>query len=164
MAFLEGESPSAPVPIVLEDLVESSSSFSDVNKFCTVVCDTVSDKTALLGLGGVILPLKHHSIIVTFAPTTDDTTRTALPKKIRLALMNHKTHFFKGGLTLQVASSIPAPLGYIFQIDLLTLLSLEQSERVPTPPLRPRRGSDLLAGIPPPCHAPWLQALLRKAL
>jgi hypothetical protein len=72
------------------------------------LCDTASDKATVLELGGVILPLEHYSIIVTFAPTTDDTTITALLKEIRLALMNHKTHFFKGGLALQVASPIPA--------------------------------------------------------
>ena len=77
-------------------------------------CDTVSDKTTLLDIGGVILPLEHHTIFVTFAPTADDTTRTALPKELRLALLNHKQHFFKGGLTLQVASAIPASPDYIF--------------------------------------------------
>jgi hypothetical protein len=37
---------------------------------------------------------------VTFAPTVDDIARTALPKKLRLALIHHKKYFFKGGLTL----------------------------------------------------------------
>ena len=84
MAFLEEESPSAPDPAVLEDFVESFF-FSEVKKrnlaakLCTFMCDTVSDKATLLELGGIILPLEHHSIIVTFAPTTDDTTKTALP-------------------------------------------------------------------------------------
>ncbi len=64
---------------------------------------------------------------MSFAPSTDDTTRTALPKELRLALIHHKDHFFKGGLTLQVASSISAPPAYIFQAALLTLLSLEQT-------------------------------------
>jgi hypothetical protein len=97
----------------LEGLVESFS-FSEIKKriltatFCTVLCDMVSDKTTILELGVVILPLERHSIIVTFASTTDDTARTALPKELRLALKHHKDHISKGSLTLQVASSIPA--------------------------------------------------------
>ncbi len=83
-------------------------------RHCTVLCDTVSDKTTLLETGGVILPLERYTVFITFAPTADDTTRTALPKELRLALLSHKSFFFKGGLTLQVASSIPAPPEYIF--------------------------------------------------
>jgi hypothetical protein len=110
-------------PGVLEDLVESFS-FSEVKKrslsarHCTVLCDTVSDKTTLLETGGVILPMELHTIFITFAPTADDATRTSLPKELRLALLSHKNLFFKGGLTLQVASSIPAHPEYIFQAAL----------------------------------------------
>jgi hypothetical protein len=84
LAFLKEDTPSAPDSFSLEDLARSFS-FSEFQKrsldakFCTVLCDTVSDKANLLELGGVILPLEHHSIIVTFAFTTDNTTRTALP-------------------------------------------------------------------------------------
>ncbi len=97
-----------------------SFSFSEIKKrsmaakFCTVLWDTVSDKTTLLEIGGVILPLERHTIFVTFAPTGDDTSRTTLPKELRLALINHKKYFFKGGLTLQVTSSIPVPPDSIF--------------------------------------------------
>ncbi len=49
---------------------------------------------------GVILLLERNTIFVTFAPTVDDTIRTALPKVFRLALIHHKKYFFKGGLTL----------------------------------------------------------------
>jgi hypothetical protein len=100
LAFLEKETPSAHDPSVLEGPVESFF-FNEVKKcsliarIYAVLCDTASDKATLRELGGVILPLEHHSIIVTFAPTTDDTTRTALPKEIRLVLKNHKTLFFK---------------------------------------------------------------------
>jgi hypothetical protein len=72
-------------PTTLEDLVERFS-FSEIRmkslaaKFCTALCDTVSDKTTLLEIGGVILPLERHTIFVTFAPTVDDTVRTALPR------------------------------------------------------------------------------------
>ena len=92
-------------PTVLEDLVESFS-FNETKKkslaakFSTVLCDTVSDKTTLLEIGGFILPLERHMIFVTFAPTVDDTTRTALPKELRLALIHHKKYFFEGGLAL----------------------------------------------------------------
>jgi hypothetical protein len=106
MTFIEEETLSLLDPTVLKNLVESFL-FSEVKKrsmsakFCNFMCDTVSDKATLLEMGGVITPLEHHSRIVTFAPTTDDTTKTALPKEIRLALENHKTHFFKEGLTLR---------------------------------------------------------------
>jgi hypothetical protein len=127
----------------MEDLVESFS-FNEIKKrslaakFCTVLCDTVNDKTTLLEIGGVILPLKQHTIFVTFAPTADDMSRRTLPKELILALINHKKYFFKGGLTLQVTSSIPVPPDYVFQAALLTLLSLEQTDKVPTPTERPR--------------------------
>ena len=104
---------------VLEELVESFS-FREIKKrslaarHCTVLCESVSDKTTLMEIGGIILPLERHTIFVSFAPTADDTTRTALPKELRLALIHHKDHFFKGGLTLQVASSILARPEYIF--------------------------------------------------
>ncbi len=106
-------------PATFEDLVESFS-FTETKKkslaakLCTVLCDTASDKTTLLEVGGVILPLNHHTIFMTFAPTVDDTARTALPRELRLALIHHKKHFFKGGLTLQVVSSIPVSPDYIF--------------------------------------------------
>ena len=61
-----------------------------------------------------------------------------------------------------MASSIPAHPEYIFQAALLTLLSLEQTDKVPTPTERPRQGSDILTGTTPQGHAPWLHALLRK--
>jgi len=102
-------------------------------RFCTVLCDAASDKTTLFSSGGVILPLEHHTIFMTFAPTVDDTARTTLPKELRLALVHHKKHFFKGGLILHVASSIPVSPEYIFQAALLTFLSLEQTYKVPTP-------------------------------
>ncbi len=51
---------------------------------------------------------------MTFAPTADDMSRTTLPKKLKLALINHKKYFFKGGLTIQVTSSILVPPDYIF--------------------------------------------------
>jgi len=139
-------------PTTLEDLVESFS-FTEIGKKslaaknCTALCDTVNDKTTLLEIRGVILPLERHTIFVTFAPTVDDTVRTALPKELRLALIHHKKYFFKGVLTLQVASSIPVSPDYIFHAALLTLLSLEQTDKVPTPTERPRQGSDLLARI-----------------
>jgi len=61
-----------------------------------------------------------------------------------------------------VASSIVVSPDYIFHAALLTLLSLEQTDKVPTPTERPCRGSNLIAGIPAQGHAPWLSALLRK--
>ena len=72
-----------------------SSSFREIKKrslaakYCTVLCETVSDKTILLEIGGgVILPLEQHTIFITFVPTADDTTRSALPKELRLALLS----------------------------------------------------------------------------
>jgi len=139
---------------VLEDLVKSLS-FIEVSKkslasrLCTVLCDTNNDKSTLLEVGGIILPLERHEICVTFASTANDTARTFLPKDIRFALKTHMRLFFSGGLILDIASSIPAPPGYIFQAALLTLLCLEQHDEVLTPSERPRQGSDILAGIPP---------------
>ena len=99
---------------VLEDLVESFS-FSEISKkslssrLCIVLFDTNSNKLTLLEVGGIILPLERDEIYITFAPTADDTARTPLPKDVRLALKIHKRLFFSGGLTLHIASSIPAP-------------------------------------------------------
>ena len=52
------------------------------------------------------------------------------------------------------------PPAYICQAALLALLTLEQSEKVPTPTERPRQASDAIAGIPPQGHAPWLAPLV----
>ena len=110
------------------------------------------------------MPLERHEIYVTFAPTTDDTARTSLPTDVRLALKTHKRLFFSRGLTLHIASSFPTPPRYIFHAALLTLLSLEQHEKVSTPFERPRQGSDILAGIPHQGHARGTQkALMDKA-
>ena len=89
----------------MEDLVESFSlsetkKTNHAAKFCTVLCDTVNEKTTLQEVGGVILPLDRHTLFVTFAPAVDDTARTALPREVRLALIHHKKYFFKGGLIL----------------------------------------------------------------
>jgi hypothetical protein len=61
-----------------------------------------------------------------------------LPRELILALIHHKKHFLKGGLTLYVTTSIPVPPGYIFQAALLALLSLEYTNKVPTSTERPR--------------------------
>jgi len=82
------------------------------------------------------------SLYVTFSPTADDTVRTSLPKEIRLALRSHKALFYPGGLVLSVASSISAPVLFIFQMTLLTLMCLEQLDHVPTPTERPRPASE----------------------
>jgi hypothetical protein len=101
LAHITEETESTLDPTTLEDLVKSFS-FSETKKkslaakFCTVLCDTVSDKTTLLEIGRVILPLERHTIFVTFAPTVDDTTRTALPKELGLALIRHKNTSSKG--------------------------------------------------------------------
>jgi hypothetical protein len=55
---------------------------------------------------------------------------------------------------MSVASSISAPPAYIFQIALLTLLSLEQTCQVPTPTERLRNVSDFTANVAPMGHAP----------
>jgi hypothetical protein len=146
----------------LEELIESFSfgevkKRSQVAKYRTVLCESITGKTTLLETGGVILPLERHTIYVSFAPMTDDTARTAMPKALRLALIHHKNYFFKGVLTLQVASSIPAPPGYIFQAVLFTLLSMEQMDKVPMPTERPRQGAYVITSLRvlPHGHAPW---------
>ncbi len=93
-------------------------------RFCTVLCDCVSDNDLLSNYGGIVLPMARMTLYLTFAPTTDDTARTSLPKEIRLALKSHKNLFYSGDLVLSVASSISAPPAYIFQIALLSLLIL----------------------------------------
>jgi hypothetical protein len=81
-------------PAVLEDMIESFS-FSEISRrfviarLCTVLCDTNNDKSTLLDIGGIILPLERHVIYITFAPTADDTARTSLPMEIRPALKTH---------------------------------------------------------------------------
>jgi len=104
---------------VMEDLAESFS-FSETKKkslatkFCTVLCNTVSDKTTLLEIGGIILPFECHMIFVTFAPTVDYMTRTALLKALRLVLVQSKKHFSKRDPALKVTSFISVSSGYIF--------------------------------------------------
>ena len=103
----------------ISDLADAFS-FCDIRKrslltrFCTVLCDSVSDQDMLANCGGIVLPMARMTLYITFAPSADDTIRTSLPKEIRLALKSHKNLFFQGGLVLSVASSISAPPAYIF--------------------------------------------------
>jgi hypothetical protein len=83
-------------------------------RFCSFLCDTISDKDALLSCGGIILPTGQMSLFLTFAPTADGIIRTTLTKEIWLALRSHKALFYQGGLVLIVASSIPASSAHIF--------------------------------------------------
>ena len=162
LQYLHKSGTSAPLdPSVIEDIADAFS-LSEIRKrslhtrFCSALCDTVSDKDLLLNCGGIILPMVRMTLFLTFAPTADDSTRISLPKEIRLALTSHKNLFYQGGLVLSVASSISVPLAYMFQFTLLTLLCLEQSDQVPAPTERPRKVSDLIADIAPMGHAPWL--------
>jgi hypothetical protein len=73
------ESPDTIVdPSTVEGLVESFF-FSEIRKktlqtrFCSALCDKVSDKDTLLNHRGIILPMGQMSIFLTFAPTADDT-------------------------------------------------------------------------------------------
>jgi len=143
----------------IEELA-GSFSFREIQKrtlqtrFCSVLCEIVSDKDALLSSGGLILPLGGMTLFLTFSPTADDTIRTSLPKEIRLAMRSHKALFYTGGILLTVTSSVAAPPAFIFQIALLTLLCLEQGDQVPTPTERPRQISDVNADVAPQGHAP----------
>jgi hypothetical protein len=57
----------------MADFVESFS-FNEVRKrtlasrFCSALCETITDKDTLLNCGGLILPMGHMSLYVTFAP------------------------------------------------------------------------------------------------
>ncbi len=83
-------------------------------RFCSVLCDTISDKDTLLNCGGIILPIRQISLFLTFALTADEIIRTSLPKEIRLVPRNHEALLYQGGMVLSVTSSIPAPPAYIF--------------------------------------------------
>ena len=104
---------------------------------------------------------------MTLAPTADDTARTTLPKELRRALANHKKIFFKGGLNLQVASSIPlgdimGPAGRHL-LDHPHHIAFPRSDRQGP---HAHRTTTSRIGRPvrdtPQGHAPWLPALLRK--
>ena len=165
LQFLRKSGTPSTVPDNIEDLAESFS-FSEFRKrslqtrFFSVLCDTVSDKDALLNCGGLILPMGQMTLFLTFAPTADDTTRTSLPMEIKLTPRSHKTLSYQGGRLLTVASSFPAPPAYISQIALLTLLCIEQANKVLTPTERPRQLSDVVSNVTPMGHAPWLHRLL----
>ena len=85
-------------PSTIEDLTDNFS-FSEIYKqtmqirLCYILCKTVSDKDALLNYGGLILPFGEMTLFLIFSPTTDDTSRTSLPKEIRPALRSHKALF-----------------------------------------------------------------------
>ncbi len=71
-------------------------------QFCSVLCDTITDKDTLLNCGGIILPMGPMSLYVTFASSMDDTIRTSLPREVRLALQSHKSLFYQGDLLMSV--------------------------------------------------------------
>ncbi len=85
----------------IEELSESFL-FSEIQKrtvqtrFCSVLCETISDKDVLLSFGGLILSFGGMTIFLTFSPTADDTIRASLSKDIRLALRSHKALFYNG--------------------------------------------------------------------
>ena len=149
----------------LSDLANNFS-FSEIrtrtlqSRFCSVLCDTTSDQVTLLNCGGLVLPIGHMSLYVSFAPSMDDTLRTSLPREVRIALRSHKALFYQGGLTLSVSSSIPLTPAALFQLAMLTLLTLHQGDSVHAPTERPRVVSDVIADIPPQGHVPWLHKLL----
>jgi hypothetical protein len=151
-----------------EELAESFS-ISEIHKrtlqtrLCFVLCETVSDKDALLSSGGLILPFRGLTLFLTFSPIADDTIRTSPPKENRLALRSHKALFYNWGLLLTGTTSVVAPLAFIFRMALLTILCLEQVDMVPTPTKRPRQISDVIADVAPHGHAPWLRRLLSAA-
>jgi hypothetical protein len=54
---------------LLEDLVESFSFYaitkrSTTSKYCSVLCESNSDRAVLLECGGIILRMPHHTIYV----------------------------------------------------------------------------------------------------
>jgi len=114
-------------PGTLEEHAERFSFYEKKNRgphalFCSLLRETVSDKDVLLSAGSIVLPLATADIIATFFSSLDDTTRTSLPKEIRIAMTSHKAHFFTRGLALVTISSIQAPATMIFQATLLTFL------------------------------------------
>jgi hypothetical protein len=80
--------------------IAESFSFNEVckrsiaSRFCSVLCETVSDKNIMSKCGGITLPMGQMSLYVTFAPMMDATIRISLPKEFRIALRGHKTLFF----------------------------------------------------------------------
>jgi hypothetical protein len=141
-------------PYIIEDLAESFS-FGEIHirtqqaRFCSVLCETINDKDALLNFGEVILLFGEMTLFLTYSPTTSNTIRTFLPKEIRLALRSHKALFYQGGILMTVTSSIAASPAFIFHVTLLTLLCLEHADHVPTPSKRPRQVFDVKADIAP---------------
>ena len=100
------------------------------------------------------------TLYLTFFPTMNDKIKSALPKGIRVALRSHKALFYQGGLTLSVTSSILTPPAFIFQMALLSLLSLDKTSQVPTPTEIPRRVFDVIANVRPNGHTLQQQRLL----
>jgi hypothetical protein len=68
-----------------------------LGRLCSVLCEAVSDKDALLSFRGLILSFGGMTLFLNFSPTTDATIRTSLLKEIRLALRSHKALFYQGG-------------------------------------------------------------------
>ena len=84
------------VPYTIADMADNFS-FSEIHKknlqtrFCSVICETVSDKDTLINFGGLILPFGGMTLFFTFSRTADDPLRTSLLKEIRLALRSHSS-------------------------------------------------------------------------
>ena len=137
---------------ILTDVAESFF-LSEVRKrilashFCSVLCETASDKDTMANCGGIILPSGQMSLYVTFTPSMEDAIRISLAKEVRIALRSHKTLFYQGDLVLKVTSSISLPPVALFQMALLTLLCLYQGDMGPTPTKIPRTSSDVIADV-----------------
>ena len=143
----------------LSDLADNIS-FSEIRKrtlqsrFCAVLCDTTSDQDTLLNCGGIVLPIGHMFLYVTFAPSMIATLHNSLSKEVRIALRSHKALFYQGGLVLRDISSIASTPITLFQLALLTMLCLHRGDSVPTRTERPRLVSDVIADVTPQGNAP----------
>jgi hypothetical protein len=100
--FLQNPPPDHTVDMdALSDLA-GSFSFGEIRKrtlqyrFCSVLCDTISDQDTLVNCGGLVLSIGHMSLYVSFDPSMDDTLRTSLPREVRIALRSHKAFFYQG--------------------------------------------------------------------
>ncbi len=71
-------------------------------------------------------------MLITFSPVKDIGAHSLMSEEEASTQLNFREHFYQGGLSLQIKSTIRLPPDTLFRLLLLTLLSYQQNNLLPT--------------------------------
>jgi hypothetical protein len=112
--------------------------FPEIRKISTAaptflaLCSTPSDAFTLIDAKSLLIPFARTSMLITFSPVKDIGAHSLMSAEEAATQLNFREHFYQGGLSLQVKSTIRLPPDTLFRLLLLTLLSYQQNNTPPT--------------------------------